>query len=101
MNHAVQTAIVSIKYVSESRTKGTYQQPEGLRRFVIGAEKTLGDSLGERLLGLTTVDQFKASLCRQACDQDFLVRIKYQDTRYFDKNLLYVELATDEQAVSA
>ena len=92
MNLAVQTAVVTITYVSESMTKAVYPRP-GIRRFVIGAENTVGDSLGERLIGLTTLDPWKASLCSQARDKGFSVRIKFRDTRYFDKDLLYIERA--------
>lgn len=100
MNLAVQVAIVTIQYVSESRTKGTMQYPEGIRRFVIGAERTTGDSLGERLIGLTTLNQWIASLCVQARDQKFTLRIKFRDTRYFDKDLLYAETLKDQQGAA-
>jgi hypothetical protein len=90
MNLKPQDATVWITYVSESRTKGTWQRPDGLRRFVIGAEKTTGDSLGERLIGLTTLDPWKASICIQARDQKFQLAIKFRETRFFDHDLLWV-----------
>ncbi len=84
---------VTIQYVNESRTRGTWGHPDGLRRFVIGAEKTTGQSLSETRLSFSTLDPFKASLCQRARDQHLTVRVKYQLTRYFDANLLQVELA--------
>ncbi len=97
MNLAVQEAMVYISYVSESRTKPVYPDTEGKRRFVIGAEKTTGNSSGERLLGLTTLDPWKASLCTQARDKKFPLRIKYRATRYFDADLLWCGMVESEQ----
>ena len=98
MNLAPQSAVVRISYVSESRTKSTWQFPEGKRRFVIGAVKTTGESLGERNVSLTTLDPWKASLCIQARDKQFPLQIKYRDTRYFDADLLWVGMVTDQGA---
>ncbi len=96
MNLKPQDAIVTVQYVGESRTKGTWQRPEGLRRFVIGAEKTTGNSSGERVLGLTTLDAWKATLCQRARDKGLRLHIKYRETRYFDADLLFVELVHDD-----
>jgi hypothetical protein len=90
------TATVTIKYVQESRTRGTWQHPDGRRRFVIGAEKTTGDSLGERLLGLSTLDPWRASLCLQAKDKGLRLFVKYRMTRFFDAELLHCEVVKDE-----
>jgi hypothetical protein len=95
MNLKPQDAIVTITYVSESRTKGTWSYPEGRRRFVIGAEKTEGDELTKRI-GLTTLDPWKASLCMQARDKKFPLAIKFRETRYFDADLLWVGLVKEE-----
>lgn len=97
MNLKPQQATVWISYVSESRTKGTWNHPDGRRRFVIGAERTTGESIGERLLGLTTLDPWMASLCIRARDKHVAVDIKFKDTRYFDKDLLWVGLAKTEK----
>ena len=70
-----------------------------MRRFVIGAERTTGTSLGERLISFTTLDPWAASLCQQARDKKLTLRVKYQLTRWFDANLLHVELAKDEATV--
>lgn len=96
MNLKPHDAIVTIQYVSESRTRGSWSYPDGRRRFVIGAEKTTGESKGERLIGLTTLDPWKASLCVQARDKKFPLAIKYRDTRYFDKDLLWVGLVKEQ-----
>src|SRR6185369_17791516 len=97
MNLKPQEAIVTITYVSESRTRGTWSHPDGRRRFAIGAEKITGDSLGERLLGLTTLDPWKASLCMRARDTGRKLSIKFRDTRYFDQDLLWIGPVPDEQ----
>lgn len=89
------TATITIQYVEESRTRGNWARPDGLRRFVIGAEKTTGESLGERLISFTTLDPWKASLCQQARDKHLTLFVKYQLTRFFDANLLHVELVKD------
>lgn len=89
------TDTVTITYVEESRTRGTWAKPDGARRFVIGAERTTGDSLGERLISFATLDPWKASLCLQARDKHLKLRVKYQMTRYFDANLLHVEVVKD------
>ncbi len=83
-------AIVTIKYVEERPTKG------GLRSFLIGAENVVGQSLGERVIGLTTLDQWKASLCASAKDKGLKLHIKYRETRFFDASLLFVEVAREE-----
>jgi hypothetical protein len=93
------TATVTIQYVEESRTRGTWQRPDGIRRFVIGAEKTTGESLGERRIGLTTLDPWRASLCLQAKDKGFKLFIKYKLTRWFDADLLHCEVVKDEVPV--
>ncbi len=87
MDRAPYDDVVTIQYVSESRTK-----VQGLRRWVIGAERTTGQSVGERLIGLTTLDPLKASLCIQARDKKFQVQIKHRKTAYFDDDLLWVGL---------
>ncbi len=87
--------IVTIQYVNESRTRGSWGHPDGLRRFVIGAEKTTGQSLSETRLSFSTLDPWKASLCQRARDEHLMLRVKYQMTRYFDANLLHVELVKD------
>jgi len=93
------SATVTITYVQESRTKGTWSHPDGRRRFVIGAEKTTGDSLGERLIGLTTLDPWRASLCLDASPNGNhpgrKLFIKYKLTRWFDCELLHVETVKD------
>lgn len=90
------TAIVTIQYVQESRTRGNWQSPSGLRRFVIGAEREpTGNTLEETRLSFSTLDPWKASLCQQAREKHLTLRVKYQLTRYFDANLLHVELAKD------
>lgn len=83
-------ALVTVQYTEERVTKG------GLRQFLIGAEKTTGDSLSERRIGLQTLNQWKAALCQQAKDKGLVLHIKYRTTRYFDADLLFVELAKDE-----
>ncbi len=88
-------ATVTIQYVNESRTRGTWARPDGLRRFVIGASRTTGESLGERLINFTTLDTWKASLCQQARDKGLTLQVKYQLTRFFDANLLHVELVKE------
>jgi len=95
MNLAPQSAIVTIQYVSESRTRSTWGHPEGRRRFVIGAEKTTGEGFDKRL-SFTTLDPWKASLCLQARDQKFPLAVKYRDTRYFDADLLWVGMVKAE-----
>jgi hypothetical protein len=90
MVFSVQEATVTVQYVSESKTRAVLNQPEGRQRWVIGAEKTTGDSKGERMLGLTTLNPWMASLCIQARDQKFTVAIKYRETKYFDADLLWV-----------
>lgn len=84
-------AIVRIAYVDESRTRGTWHNPHGRRRFVIGAEKTEGEGL-TRHISFSTLDPWKASLCQQARDKHFPVAVKYRGTRYFDCDLLWVGL---------
>jgi hypothetical protein len=84
-------AVVTIDYVKETVTRG------GLRRFEIGAENVVGQSLGERLIGLTTLDQWKASLCQQAKEKGLRLHIKYRETIYFDAALLFVELVMDAE----
>lgn len=90
-------AIVTITYVKESRTKGTWAHPDGRRRFVIGAEKVDGNSLGERLIGLTTLDAWRASLCDQARQQGRKLKVIYRKTRFFDCDLLHVETVKTDQ----
>lgn len=92
-NTKLHTATVTIQYVDESRTRGTWHSPSGLRRFVIGAEKTDGEGF-EKRVSFTTLDPWKASLCQRARDQHLTLSVKYQLTRFFDANLLHVELAT-------
>lgn len=86
------TAIVKISYVEERPSKG------GLRRFLIGAERTdtEGDTLAETRLGFSTLDPWKASLCSQARDKGFPLHVKYRLTRYFDADLLFVEMVKPE-----
>lgn len=89
-------ATVTIDYVQESVTKG------GLRRFLIGAtraETTPVDPLADRVLSFTTLNQWKAALCDQAQKSGATLLVKYRLTRYFDADLLHVELLKD--AVSA
>ena len=95
MNLKPQDAIVTITYVSESRTRGTWDRPDGRRRFVIGAEIVGADELSKRL-GLTTLDPWKASLCMQARDKKFPLAIKYRETRWFDHDLLWAGLVKTE-----
>lgn len=91
------TATVTIQYVEESRTRATWNRPDGLRRFVIGASKVPeGETLGETRLSFTTLDPWKASLCQQARDKHLTLFVKYQLTRFFDANLLHVEMVKDE-----
>lgn len=89
MNQEVQEAIVTIAYVQESPTKG------GLRRFLIGAERE-GDTLSERYLSFTTLDQFKASLCERHKVSGVPLAVKFRATGYFDYNLLWVGPVTQE-----
>ncbi len=95
------TAVVTISYVQESRTKGTWVRPDGLRRFVIGADRVdiAGDTLAETRLSFTTLDPWKASLCQQARENGFRLHVKYRMTRYFDADLLFVEMVKDEAHV--
>lgn len=99
-NIGPQSALVTIQYVNESRTKAFPQYPEGKRRFVIGAERTTGDSLMERLISLTTLDEWQASLCEQARSKGMVLAIKFRETRYFDRDLLWVG-QPEESQVSA
>jgi len=93
------TAVVRITApVQERRTRATWQRPLGLRRFLIQAEKTTGDSSGERALSFSTLDQFSATLCDRAWKLGFLVKVRYKHTRFFDHQLLSVELVKDSQA---
>ncbi len=94
-------ATVTIAYVQESKTRGTWSHPGGLRRFVIGANRTdaAGDSLAEMRLSFSTLDPFKATLCLQAREKGLQLRVKYQLTRFFDANLLHVELVKDSAHV--
>ena len=96
----IHDAVVTIQYVQEgTRTKTTWKSPHGLRRFYIGAEKTTGDSLGEWLISMTTLDPWKASLCSQARDKHFRLKIRYKETPFFDAALLSVEMVKDEAHV--
>lgn len=82
-------AVVSVQYVHESLTKG------GLRRFLIGAERTDGgDALADRYVSFATLNQWKAALADQARQQGFLLHVKYKDTAWFDADLLFVEKAS-------
>ncbi len=94
------TATVTITYVQQSRTRGTWARPDGLKRWVIGAENIHGESLGERLIGLTTLDPLKASLCDRARQSGQRLLIKYRRTKWFDSDLLYVELAKEQAATA-
>lgn len=86
----IHEAVVAIRYVDESRTRGTWHNPLGKRRFVIGAEKQDGPDGLTRHISFSTLDPWKASLCSQARDKRFLVAVKYRGTRYFDADLLWV-----------
>lgn len=87
-----EAAIVTIHSVREEATRNPQY-----RRFLITAEQTTGASSGERVLGLTTLDEWKASLCRQSKLKGFPLAITYRATGYFDRDLLSVELVKDEQ----
>ncbi len=83
--------VVTVQYVQETVTQG------GLRRFLIGAEKLTGDSLGERLISFSTLSEWKASLCDQAKKGGLRLHVKYRLTRWFDADLLFVEVAKDAE----
>ncbi len=86
--------VVTVQYVQETVTAG------GLRRFLIGAEKSTGDSLGERLVSFSTLSQWKASLCDQAKKSGLRLHVKYRLTRWFDADLLFVEVAKESEATA-
>jgi len=97
----VETSLVRIQYVQESRTRATWGNPHGLRRFVIGAERQpSGDTLAETRLSFSTLDPLKASLCQRAIPSaaraGLVLRVKHQKTRYFDDELLHVEMVKEK-----
>lgn len=105
MDKKVQTSIVRIQYVQESRTRSTWGHPSGLRRFVIGAERQpSGDTLAETRLSFSTLDPLKASLCQRAIPSAArpgqLLLVKHRKTAFFDDELLHVELATTAEVRS-
>lgn len=88
---ALYDTVVTVQYVQETVSKG------GIRRFLIGAEKLTGDSLGERLISFSTLSQWKAALCEQAKEGGFRLHVKYRLTRWFDADLLFVEVAKESE----
>lgn len=87
-----ESAVVTISYVQESPTR------QGLRRFLIGAERE-GVTLAERYLSFTTLDPLKASRCDRARIGGEKLFVRYRDTGYFDYDLLFVD--NPEARVSA
>ncbi len=87
-------AVVKVSYVVKNVTKG------GLPRFLIDAEKTTGDSLGERLVSFSTLSQWKWTLCHEAKEKGLLLHVKYRETAWFDCDLLFVEVAKDTEATA-
>lgn len=90
---APQTAVVTITNVHETPVRN----PIGtlpLRRFAIQASKVDDDPDGGRWdahLSLSTLDQWKASLCDQAMKAGLELRVTYRPTGYWDDDLLSVE----------
>lgn len=87
-------SIVTVQYFEETITKG------GLRRFLFGVERTTGESLLDRRIGLATLDPWKASLCKQALEQGLTLHIKHRKTRWFDDTLLFVEVVHEKKEIS-
>jgi hypothetical protein len=102
----IETSLVRITYVQESRTRSTWGHPDGLRRLVIGAEREpTGDTLAETRLSFslllnTTRRELYASLCAQAWKMSFPVVVKHRKTRFFDDELLHVEMVKKNEQAS-
>ena len=93
MTKAPQTDLVTITNVHETPVKNRLGTVP-MRRFEIQAAKTTDDPEGgsfQKHLSLTTLDQWKASICDQALKAGLVLRVTYRPTGYWDHDLLAVE----------
>lgn len=92
------TATVRIRVVREVPTRQRLGVPP-VRRFEILAEDVRGQAVNiDRYVSLTTLDQWKASLCDQAMKVDLPLVVTFQDTGYFDKTIVAIERPTQQGA---
>lgn len=94
MSHVIkmpERALLTIYRVHESPTR------TGQPRFTIDAQRVDSD-LFTRYVSLTTLDQWRASLCDQAMKVELPLVVTFRDDGYFDKTIVAIERPTPQGA---